>query len=203
MFWKKRKRWLRYSCKHRYWYKIKYNNLTKFNLTILWNQLLQSYTVKSYNIAKSDLIITWNQILQSYKINSYNPINQFSWCYKIVFHNRVKLNDIILDFHEGWGYIRQNNKSVGSSITCSKIPIKYQNDIIKKINSSITEDYKLWSINTQKTEIMHSLRDYAIDNKKAYMLIETSGQNNIQPLDIRVSQNITIITYILKKYRIL
>lgn len=115
----------------------------------------------------------------------------------------VKLNDIILDFHEGWGYIRQNTKSVGSSITCSKIPIKYQNDIIKKINSSITEDYKLWNINTQKSEIMHSLRDFAIDNKKAYMLIETSGQNNIQPLDVRVSQNITIITYILKKYRIL
>ena len=52
-------------------------------------------------------------------------------------------------------------------------------------------------------EIINSLRDYANEKNKAYMLIETSGQNNIQPLDIRVSQNITIITYILKKYGIL
>ena len=117
--------------------------------------------------------------------------------------NLVVNNDIILDFHEGRGYIRRDKKSIGSSITCLKIPLKYQKELINKINSSITEPYKKWSINERKMEIINSLRDYANEKNKAYMLIETSGQNNIQPLDIRVSQNITIITYILKKYGIL
>ena len=117
--------------------------------------------------------------------------------------NLVTNNDIILDFHEGWGFINRDKNSIGSSITCSRIPLHYQKDIIKKINNGIQEPYKKWSINMRKMNIVNSLRDFTLKQGKSYMLIETSGQNNIQPLHIRVSQNITILTYILKRYRIL
>jgi len=35
------------------------------------------------------------------------------------------------------------------------------------------------------------------------MLIETSGQNNIQPLHVRMKQNNIILNYILKAYRLI
>ena len=52
-------------------------------------------------------------------------------------------------------------------------------------------------------EVDDSLREYAMLRKKKYMLIETTGQKNIQPLHLRIKQNNIITTYLLKKYGVL
>ena len=115
----------------------------------------------------------------------------------------VNTHDIILDFHEGWGYIGQQKGSIGSSITSLNIPFKYQYNILNMLNANIKTQYKKWLINDRKLEVPNSLREYALHNKKSYMLIETSGQKNIQPLNIRIKQNHIITMYLLKTYGVL
>ena len=70
------------------------------------------------------------------------------------------------------------------------------------INSDIKINYKKWELNTRRI-IANTLRDYCIRKKKKYILVETSGQNNIQAMSIRINQNLKVINYILTKYKIL
>jgi len=117
--------------------------------------------------------------------------------------NIVDKYDIILDFHEGWGYINEKGSdSIGSSIQTINIP-KYQYDeILQIINNNIHIDYKKWGLN-KRAIIYNTLRDYCLIKNKKYILIETSGQQNIQNIHLRINQNLEIINYILKKYKLL
>ncbi len=49
-------------------------------------------------------------------------------------------------------------------------------------------------------KILGSLNYYANQLDKDYLLIETTGQNNIQPIDIRVDQVIFFVLEILKNF---
>ena len=109
----------------------------------------------------------------------------------------IKNKDIIVDFHEGWGYLSENNGSIGSSITINNYPIKIIKNLVKKLNKNIADTNKKWKLNTDYRLIKNSLRDYC--KNKSYILVETSGKNNIQPLYIRVNQNLKIISQILNK----
>ena len=53
------------------------------------------------------------------------------------------------------------------------------------------------SLIDSKHEIKGSLHYYANINDKNYILIETTGQNDIQPMNIRVQQGYDIIYYFL------
>lgn len=112
-------------------------------------------------------------------------------------------HNIILDFHEGWGYIGKNEGSIGSSITTLNIPFQHEYNILTLLNKNINIVKKKWLKNDIKLEVSNSLRELAMKNKKSYMLIETSGQNNIQPLHVRMKQNNIILNYILKAYRLI
>ena len=107
-------------------------------------------------------------------------------------------SDFIIDLHEGYSYHLKNKNSVGSTLspngTKSK---KYANNIIKKLNERIQVNFKKFSINQQdECYINSSLRCYCKD--KNYILVETTGQNNIQPINLRIGQMYLIITEILK-----
>ena len=112
-------------------------------------------------------------------------------------------HNLILDFHEGWGYIGKNEGSIGSSITTLNIPFQHEYNILTLLNKNINIIEKKWLKNDIKLEVSNSLRELAMKNKKSYMLIETSGQNNIQPLHVRMKQNNIILNYILKAYRLI
>ena len=112
-------------------------------------------------------------------------------------------HNLILDFHEGWGYIGKNEGSIGSSITTLNIPFRHEYNILTLLNKNINIVEKKWLKNDIKLEVSNSLRELAMKNKKSYMLIETSGQNNIQPLHVRMKQNNIILNYILKAYRVI
>ena len=115
----------------------------------------------------------------------------------------IPKNNLILDFHEGWGYIGKNEGSIGSSITTLNIPFQHEHNILTLLNKNINIVEKKWLKNDIKLEVSNSLRELAMKNKKSYMLIETSGQNNIQPLHVRMKQNNIILNYILKAYRLI
>lgn len=115
----------------------------------------------------------------------------------------IPKSDLIIDFHEGWGYMIRKEGSIGSSITYLNIPFKEKYKIINKLNSKVTDPTKKWIVNDIKLEVPHSLRELAMVNKKSYMLVETTGQKNVQPMHIRIRQSNTIITHFLKLYGIL
>ncbi len=128
----------------------------------------------------------------------------------------VKEADFVIDFHEGWGFYKQNNGSIGSTITPTNTNIS--NNIAEliytNINNNIADDNKKFTILTdddnliktnqnkygKNNEIKNTFRYYANLIKENYVLIETSGQNNIQDLDIRISQARTVIDTVLDFY---
>ena len=96
-----------------------------------------------------------------------------------------------------------NDSSIDLRRTYLNIPFKQKYQIINKLNAEITDETKKWLINDMKLEVPHSLRKLAMLHKKKYMLVETTGQKNVQPLHIRIKQSNTIIMHFLKLYNIL
>ena len=133
--------------------------------------------------------------------------------------NLLDKTDFILDFHEGWGFNRQNPDSIGSTFTPTNTEVSnnLSEVLFDIINETITEDFKRFRIitdddNLVKTNpdmyfknenIKGSLRYYANLLNKNYILIETTGQNAIQPLEIRINQSENIINVILKNFDII
>jgi len=121
--------------------------------------------------------------------------------------------DLIIDFHEGWGWyletIRSYNPfqpvSVGSTITPGTHEFwqKLAPKIVNNINQHIDNDLKKFSIIWGAScKIPSSLNCYALQNNRPYVLVETSGQNDIQPIEAREQQNRIIIETILSHFRV-
>ena len=113
----------------------------------------------------------------------------------------VLQSDLIIDFHEGWGFHKINPESMGSGIYPgkTKFSILLSNELLNHINEYISDPLKKFSIEYNKHPDIKSLKNYVNFLGKDYILIETSGQDNIQPLHIRVEQDLKIINYSLKK----
>jgi len=111
--------------------------------------------------------------------------------------------DFIIDFHEGYDYANNSNNSLGSTITPSETILSelVSNKVVENINKDITIDYKKFKINKEKN-INGSLRDYAVKLKLNYLLVETTGQNNIQPLEIRVNQCINVMNTVINFFNL-
>jgi hypothetical protein len=128
----------------------------------------------------------------------------------------IKEADFIIDFHEGWGYYKENNGSIGSTITPTNTIISKQvaDLVYDDINTTIIDNNKKFTILTddnnliqstpekygKNEDIKNTFRYYADIIKKNYILIETSGQNNIQDLDVRINQARNVIDTVLTFY---
>jgi len=125
--------------------------------------------------------------------------------------------DFILDFHEGWGFHKLDNNSIGSTITPNdnKISHDIAQLFLEQINKNIYENNKKFSILTsdedllkldgysRDKEIKGTLRYYLNLINKNYVLIETTGQNNIQKIDVRLYQNRLFINELLRYYNLI
>lgn len=114
--------------------------------------------------------------------------------------------DIVLDFHEGWGYYKQGMGSVGSTLMSTETPLglaKRLNFMARnELNSSIVEPVKKFtSITGKQCDIKKTLRCYMQERQKEYILIETSGQNDIQPLEVRMRQVYTVLRVVLDHFK--
>jgi hypothetical protein len=105
--------------------------------------------------------------------------------------------DLILDFHEGWGFHKINPTSIGSTVTVSKNMKELGNIIINNLNKIIKkEDYKFILLD-DICDIDSTLGCYSNNNNMNYILVETTGQNDIQPLEIRHAQIKNVIDTVL------
>lgn len=113
----------------------------------------------------------------------------------------IEKADFILDFHEGWDYNVIQPKSLGSGIYPSntKKAQEIGKYILESINNIIYEDNKKFTLTKNLDKIDGTLLSYTNIVNKNYILIETTGQNNVQHIDIRIKQISTIINEVLQK----
>jgi hypothetical protein len=130
---------------------------------------------------------------------------------------QIKQADFIIDFHEGWGYYKDNTGSIGSTITPTNTIISKQvaDLVYDNLNNTINDNNKKFTIlindddNINKNpnkygknqDIKYTLRYFANLKKENYILIETSGQNDIQDLDVRTTQARIVIDTVLNFYK--
>jgi hypothetical protein len=140
-----------------------------------------------------------------------NPSNNI--IKKIV--NIVKTSDFIVDFHEGWGFNRKNSLSLGSTLSPSNTSNSFivASNLLNSINKKL-EGSKRYRILTHNDELIKenndlyaksqnikgTLKNYCNIINKNYILIETSGKYNIQPINIRINQNLIFLKEILEYY---
>ena len=112
--------------------------------------------------------------------------------------------DLVIDLHEGWSFHKINKNSIGSTIVTKNIKKKNVDFILINLNKTIKDkNKKFTSINPPS--VKYSLKNFIDNNypEKQYLLVETTGQNNIQPLHIRVNQVLNIISSVFSIYDIL
>jgi len=113
----------------------------------------------------------------------------------------IKISDFVVDFHEGWGFNILVPESMGSGIYPSNTELakKISNQILDNLNNTIIDENKKFTINFTSPRIQNTLDYYCNEINKNYILIETSGQNDIQPLEIRTSQVLLVINTLINK----
>ena len=131
----------------------------------------------------------------------------------------VLKSDFVVDFHEGYSWHSTNPLSVGSTLSPSEndLPINISVEVVKNLNQKIIDNKKKFmictyqdnlintnqEIFTNKVDYKGTLSNFCDIIKKDYILVETTGQNNIQPLELRLKQCDLITNKILKKLRLL
>ena len=110
--------------------------------------------------------------------------------------SHIEWADVVLDCHEGWGFSHIHKTSMGSSI----VPNKYANDLavsmVEEINTYIEKDWQHFQLLTDVPSPKGTLRNYCTKKKKPYILLETTGQNDVQPLKKRKAQVILAIKHL-------
>ena len=116
----------------------------------------------------------------------------------------AKSADWVIDLHEGWSFYKQNPKSMGSGIYPGKSTESHNvvPSLLNAVNNTIKrEDYKFVSLDWP--DLHGTLRMLCDENNIHYTLVETSGQNDIQPIHIRSNQHKIIIYDLLKQLNII
>lgn len=112
--------------------------------------------------------------------------------------NQIEKADFVLDFHEGIGYAIKDSYSIGSGLypTNTSLAKSICKPVLDELNSSISDENKRF-VTFELSHIQGTLRCYCDSIKKPYILVETTGQYNVQPLHIRVKQDKIIINKVL------
>ena len=166
----------------------------KINGTIFFYSNPNPYGLKYESRYQKTDNLRLKDINRNFQNEGLGPVSK-----KIV--NYSKISDLIIDLHEGWGYHIQNQDSIGSTVmtTSNKNTEFIGKQLVKHINNHIKDENKKFVFIKQKNHKKeNSLSSWCEKNNKNYILIETTGQNDIQPLDLRIKQQELLINKILK-----
>lgn len=126
--------------------------------------------------------------------NGSEPISKF--IVDIVNENKPIL---VVDFHEGWGFHKIEPDSIGSTVTSNSLAVDLGNTICDKLNDKISDaDKKFTHRMNIACDITSTLGCMCEKLKIPYILVETTGQNNRQPLDVRTSQVCTTLNTVIQ-----
>jgi hypothetical protein len=182
------------------------------------------YGIKEYmnKLNKQEFILKKGKIIFIPSVNycglqlnkrNHNTVGDINRLYRDMENNNIinkliinfsKTSDFIIDFHEGYDYANKSDETLGSTITPSEteIALNVANIVVNNLNKIIDIDYKKFKINHNK-KISGTFREYADINKFNYILVETTGQRNVQPLNIRTEQCINIINSVLENFNMI
>lgn len=106
----------------------------------------------------------------------------------------TKSADLVIDFHEGWGYHKIQNASIGSTISPTETPLALglARQMISRLNRGISDQGKQFTLLRGEACIIPSAISCFLKSRN-YILVETTGQNNIQPMEIREQQILNIL----------
>lgn len=109
--------------------------------------------------------------------------------------------DIIIDFHEGWGFHKINEESIGSTVITGNLS-QLAEEIKDNLNYTISNKNLKFSFLKKPCRIQNSFGCYNYKKNKRYILIETSGQDDIQKLSLRQEQVKIVIDTVLNFYNV-
>jgi hypothetical protein len=126
-----------------------------------------------------------------------NPLDKISE--KVI--KIVDGHDWIIDFHEGWDFHLRNKNSLGSGIYPNKTELSYlmANKIKDDLNLSITDSSKKFITKRNIDTELKTLQNYCNLVTKNHILVEITGQNDIQPMELRSSQVLSVCGTVLKQ----
>lgn len=135
----------------------------------------------------------WTREMGWFDINrSYNTNNKINNLIKEV----AGESDLVIEFHEGWGFHKIHNNSLGSSI----LPTSGYNEellsqnIVDNLNSTISDKRKYFTLTKNDAcGVKNSLSCYCEKNNIRHILVEITGQKNVQPIEVRFNQVMTIL----------
>lgn len=96
--------------------------------------------------------------------------------------------DYIIDIHEGYAFHKQTPESVGSTLTSTPGMDTIAATAVSSINATIAEPWRKFTHLHEDCDIRGTLSCLSLLNNRNYVLIEVTGQNDIQPLSLRVNQ---------------
>jgi len=105
--------------------------------------------------------------------------------------------DLVIDIHEGWGFHNIHPTSLGSTISPTETPRTQfvASEMVREVNNTIREPSKYFTqLNDISCDIPTTLSCYMNNKNREYILIEITGQNDIQHIDVREKQAQTLIT---------
>ena len=110
----------------------------------------------------------------------------------------IATSNLVVDFHEGWGYRAMNTHSKGSGIYSngfgSSTAIAEQ--MIQQVNLHIPNQNHRFVTETLKA-VPGSLRFFCTEREIPYILVETSGKHEIEPLEERLCKLKVIVQTLL------
>jgi predicted deacylase len=119
--------------------------------------------------------------------------------------------DFVVDLHEGWGFHHKQPNSMGSGLypNSSTVATQLSYDIQRGMNENVVvmesaeDTYKQFVVELGKHPQLKSLKGFCEWKGIPYILVETSGQNDIQPMDVRKRQHLYVIYRVLKEYQMM
>jgi predicted deacylase len=112
-------------------------------------------------------------------------------------------SDWVIDLHEGYDFHQLNPQSMGSGIYPGKTTLSKQmsRPLLDAVNQLIrVPEYQF--ISKEWPDEKGTLRMFCDEQDIHYTLVETSGQNNIQPIPVRVRQHLAILRELIVQLQI-
>jgi len=146
----------------------------------------------------------WFDINRSYDL--YNSTNYTSKTIVRQIQECVLKSDLVLEFHEGWGFHKINPTSLGSTImpTNHTLAINVGKSMLSNINTQILDYSKQFTlILNDACGITSSLGCYCEKKSIPHILLEITGQNDKQPIELRKKQVQLLIRYAMQSLHII
>ena len=107
----------------------------------------------------------------------------------------VKDMTLVIDFHEAWGFHKIHPQSLGSSLTVTgdQKTHSLSQYMVQQLNFIISNPKYQFDVLKRICSIPNTLSCYLHKRDINYILVETSGQNDVQPVKVRQTQIINIL----------